>query len=759
MNLVRTALVLPLMVAGSPRAALLPDPVFSREATWHLPGDERAVVLPPGDSAVGEIPVPGLSEKEKAAGGAWRGILSVDLFGTTDGAPGKVAIEALDPATGEVFATTEAAVPGGVAPRAAWAVIASSEQPGAEGAKAFDGDTKTDWHSRYGGDQPKPPHWIGLAFSAPRRIDGVSLLPRQGGFTNGVPRDWRVEARHGGNDWKEVAAGSSDRAEVADRRGPVVVKFAEPIEAEAVRFVIDRDWSGGGFGTAAELTCEGITLEERKPAVAAGARAWLEVPPELMKALQGKAFGLRLTSREGMVVAAEPRAARIHLEPGGKLFGRSNGGLGPDKLGVGLLGFTAMTEHRHTVLSVIEVRPEGPAAKAGLRRGDAIVSVGGVPLTVNDLAPGWTWFHESHEAALGRAIEAALAAGETSLDLGVIRGGKIVNLPVELGRTRPFTTMNPKQDPEAARLVDDMLGWLVKNQQEDGAWSGDIKRTTLAGLALLATEKAEHEELVKRAVEWSLSRFDRPEKHGNLGFWGGAFMGILYAEWHLRTGDERVLPHLEAMRDWAYDGRHMSKWDVPALGHGPDGLPYDQKALVAPACHLLVFEALAMRCGMEDRLWEMLLPYMEMSWSDPADGGHGALGYNRSYKDLGEFWSRTGLFAMACHLRGERPDMRDAMIGIMKERHPWFRNSHAYGEPGGGLGLLGLQLVDPDGFSEMMRDYAWWFSLAWQPGYGLKFTQPHMGAPYMGEDDLFNAMYALVLQAPKKSLHLTGRRP
>jgi hypothetical protein len=276
---------------------------------------------------------------------------------------------------------------------------------------------------------------------------------------------------------------------------------------------------------------------------------------------------------------------------------------------------------------------------------------------------------------------------------------------------------------------------------------------------MLGTGDKKHENQAGKAVEWSLAKFDTPDKHGNLGFWGGAYMGILYAEWHLRTGDERVLPHLDAMRDWAYDGRHPSAWQVPALGHGPDGLPYGQKALVAPACHLLVFEALAMRCGMKSRLWEMLMPYMEMAWSDPKDGGHGALGYNRSYKDLGEFWSRSGLFAMTCHLRGERPDMRDAMTRIMTERHPWIRNSHAYGEPGGGLGLLGLQLAAPESYAAVIRDYAWWFSLAWQPGYGLKFTQPHMGAPYMGEDDLFNVVYALVLQSPKRNLHLTGARP
>jgi hypothetical protein len=102
--------------------------------------------------------------------------------------------------------------------------------------------------------------------------------------------------------------------------------------------------------------------------------------------------------------------------------------------------------------------------------------------------------------------------------------------------------------------------------------------------------------------------------------------------------------------------------------------------------------------------------------------------------------------------------MRDAMTRFMVGHHPWFRNSHAYGEPGGAWGFLGLNLANPAGFDEVFPQYAWWFSLAWEPGYGLRFTTPHMGAPYMGEDDLINATYALVLQAKKRNLHLTGKR-
>jgi hypothetical protein len=720
---------------------------------WPLAG-AGARELAPGASVALAIPVPPLEERENKAAGEWRGVLSVDLFGTSDGRGGAVSVEAVDPATGGVISRSAAEVEK-IAPRSPWVVIVSSEHPGAEAALAFDGNPKTDWHSNYGGRKAEPPHWIGLEFGSPTQLTGVNYIPRQGGFTNGVARAFRVEVRKPGGGWEKLVSGETSQAFAKDRSA-LEVPFPEAGAVDAFRFVIESDWSGGGFGTAGEIEVPGVKLES-VPAVAAASRIWLEIPSAALAALTGKSFELRVANTsQTSVVIGKPRFARLHGAPSGKLFGRSNGGLGPDKLGAGLLGFDALTEHQQTTLSVMNVRSGSAAARQGLRQGDVIIGVRGQPLPVNDLAPGWNWFHQSHEATIGRQTEAALAAGETSLALSVLRDGKTETIAIPLARKAAFTTLNPADDPEAARMLADCLAYLLANQRDDGSWSNCMIRTCFSGLALLATGDPAHRERVQKAVHWARNRYKKPDDYGNLGFWSGAFAGILYSEWHLATGDESVLPNLAALRDWALAGHHNSIWDVPALGHGPSGLPYGNKALVAPACHLLVFEALAKRGGMKSGIWELLKPYMEMSWSDPATGGNGTLGYNRSMKDLEEFWSRTGLFAMAAHLRGERPDMRDAMIKVMRERHPWIRNSHAYGEPGGALGLLALNLISPEIHAEIMRAYTWWFSLAWEPGYGLRFTTPHMGAPYMGEDDLINATYALVLQGPKRNLHLTG---
>ena len=721
--------------------------------TWPLPGSV-GFQLTQDHPLSTAIAIPELGDKEKEVGGEWRVVVSTDLYGTSTYGRSEVTLEAADPATGEAFASATASI-GQPSPRASWAFFCSSENPGdGKALNAFDGNPKTIWHSRYNDGKVQGPHSIGIEFGKPQLLSGIRYTPREG-FGNGNARDYRIEYRSKGQ-WVEASSGTVAKGREST---PLEMTFAEKTAVEAIRMTILSDITGGGFGACAELTPLGITwpLPLEKP-ILARHRVTLEIPAAIISKSTNKRFLIRAINKGADTVVGAVDLARIHLAPSRKLFGRSNGGLGPDELGAGLLGFDALTEHQQKVLSILQVREGSPAAAAGLIAGDAILSVSGIPLATNNLNPGWEWFTHSHEAMLGRATEAALRDHQSQLVIGVLRHGKETAITLDLPRKRPFTTMDPRNDPEAASLLADQLQFIKNSQRENGSWSDDIIRTCWASLSLMASRDAVCKANVARAIDWTMNKYPQPEKYGNLGFWSGAYAGILYSEWFLATGDERVLPYLDALRDWAFHGKHPSAWGVPALGHGTDGLPYGEKALVAPACHLLVFESLAMRCGMKSKLWEMLMPYMEMAWSDPKEGGHGALGYNRSYKDTEEFWSRSGLFAMACQLRGERADMRDAMTAFMEKNHAWLRNTHAYGEPGAGWGLLALNLARPQAFPQVLSQYAWSFSLAWQPGYGLHFTTPHMGAPYMGEEDLINVVYPLILQASKKSLTLTGAK-
>jgi hypothetical protein len=96
---------------------------------------------------------------------------------------------------------------------------------------------------------------------------------------------------------------------------------------------------------------------------------------------------------------------------------------------------------------------------------------------------------------------------------------------------------------------------------------------------------------------------------------------------------------------------------------------------------------------------------------------------------------------------------------FMEERHTYMLNSHAYGEPGAALGLLGLAMADRPAFERILPKWRWRFLNAWQPGYGLRWSTPHMGSPYMGEDEIVNLAYALLSGVENKGLVMAGGQP
>lgn len=489
-------------------------------------------------------------------------------------------------------------------------------------------------------------------------------------------------------------------------------------------------------------------------------RVNVELDSKLIDLLMTADFQLKLSVKgQGGVVFGGLEVVRLHEKPTAKLEAKPNGQSGPDKVNVGSLGFQMLVEHGQRVCSIYNVKEGGAAAEAGLEWGDVLVGVNGVKFGVNSAKPGWDWYDHGHASTVGRAILGGLEGENPSrkITLDVLRNGEFLKLSVNLPDVYLEEDFFSKSSGSGSgdRMKADMLSFLLKNQKKDGSFGCPI-RTTFATLSLLSEHDEKYAEPIFRAVNWMLNKYPNAENFGGLGFWHASYAGILYCEYYLATGDERVLSRIQGIHDWVLTGAHTSKWGMACLGHGVNGLPYGNKALMGPTSHLLVFDGLARRCGVEMQLWETLMPYTEHCWSDPKKGGHGSMGYNASYKDKAQFWSRTGQCALACAIRGERTDMQDAMTGFMRENYPFYRNSHAYGEPGGAWGILSLGMAHPEAYREVMNAYRWEFALSWEPGYGMKFSQPHMGAPYMGQDDLLNAAYPLVFNAGKKTLQMTG---
>jgi len=564
----------------------------------------------------------------------------------------------------------------------------------------------------------------------------------------------------------------------ADDAGGLVVEASGPVgpAADAPNAPPADGWScvvlldGAADRPAPALLLDGHAL--RFLPIAGGRRLVARTPDDFDA---GRAFTATLDAgRADDAVALAPtavRVERVHAAPTGSLVGKANGHLGPDRLDLGPLGFVGLTEHECCGLTVLEVRDGGAAARAGLAVGDLVLALDGEPLPPSSVAPGPAWFERSHEALFGRALEAAARAGRASVALEVLRGDAVVSLALD----QPFRPERfglegddlaaaldagfPLRGPLGDALRTDLVGWARANERDEGGWRGaDAVNPSLGALALLATGEEEDRAAAKRALDFMRAKHPRPSEMEGLAYWTIGFLGVALCEWHLATGDEEVLPWITEAIEWLPTTSHTCKWGMQAFGHGPDGLPYDDKALMAPTAHLLVFDALARRCGVESTVWEHVREYVEHAWSNPDDGGHGAMGYNGSYRDKGEFWSRSGLVALAEHLRGdEETGMREPLVAIMEERHQWMFNSHAYGEPGAALGLLSLATVDRDAFERVLAQYRWRFLANWEPGYGLRYTTPHMGAPYMGGESVVNLAYLLLFAAEERSLVVAGR--
>ncbi|MFT7617694.1 MAG: hypothetical protein ACI97A_001333 [Planctomycetota bacterium] len=450
---------------------------------------------------------------------------------------------------------------------------------------------------------------------------------------------------------------------------------------------------------------------------------------------------------------------KVPRDPSVMKFAKPNGKNGPDRLESGTLGFVSHTAHEHGPLPVVSVRKDSPAAAAGLLPGDIILEVNGRALGVNSCKPGFDWFENGHEPALGRASELALATASPRVSLKVLRGEQTKRLAVKLKRRLPLPENFPFDDEVTPQLYEELLDFVRRTRKKQGHWANggtDWIQTSFAGLALLGRRDPQDYQAIREIADWFMVKFPTPESFGNLGFWSASYAGIFLCEYLLASGDDRVRPWIESALRWIEDGFHTSKWGMPALGHGPSGLPYGQKALMAPASHVVVFEALAKKAGIESTIWPTLLPYMKHSWSDPKEKGHGAMGYNASYRDLGEFWSRSGLFALATQLRGVEKFMRRSLVKIMTERHSFMRNSHAYGNPGDVWGLAGLFCSDAQAFAKVMKAWRWSFGGAWEVGFGLRHTTAHMGSPYMGGEGLLNPAMAMLLSVRHRGLFITG---
>lgn len=198
-------------------------------------------------------------------------------------------------------------------------------------------------------------------------------------------------------------------------------------------------------------------------------------------------------------------------------------GKGEDLHNVGVLGLGV--DLQGATLVVRRVDAGGPAAQAGLKPGDVIVSVAGKPLAAAP-APA-SPLRGGHAGAPGvpsilqvvAEVERCEAEKKRApVVLGVKKGGgDEAAVEVTVARTQPHAKSCPEKCKKCQAIVEQGLAFLARSQRGDGCFPTDLGGktglvvvTSLGGLALLAAG-APLDGPLERATSYVLSHAGKAE--------------------------------------------------------------------------------------------------------------------------------------------------------------------------------------------------------------------------------------------------------
>ncbi len=490
-------------------------------------------------------------------------------------------------------------------------------------------------------------------------------------------------------------------------------------------------------------------------------------------------------------LTAAPAAAQVHYHEGGQPWNQRAGG-GPDAevpgwyYNLGITGMRAELVAEAPKSLVVRHVFAGTPASGVVLVGDQIVGAMGKP------------FREAHRNGYGEevfgaagpieefaaALEAAQdrnASAAGKLPLTVLRDGKELAVTLDVGTAYGNFGMNyPADCTKSARIVAELLEYLVKNQGADGSF-GDPVHDTFAPLALLASGEVRYMPAVERCVRHlaATTKASDDAAKQSLPNWRYMAAAIVMSEYHLATRAEWVLPELAEVRDFIEAGQYldMSQINPKAKESHPDSYPTGPRDSHGGWGHNPGFEgygpiamitaqgalgyALMARCGIaidrarHDAAYEFLRrgsgPNGYVWYGDRKGGG------DDDWADMG----RTGAAAIA-HFMSTYPEAayheRARLHATVIGRHPQsFPDTH--GSPAMGMGYTALGAsIEPASFRRLMDANRWWFALA-QCADGTFYYQPNRDNAGYGSDARMTAssVTAFILLLPKRSLTMTGR--
>lgn len=427
---------------------------------------------------------------------------------------------------------------------------------------------------------------------------------------------------------------------------------------------------------------------------------------------------------------------------------------------MGVLSATGRLSNGDRAILVMDVGKDGAALRGGLTVGDRIVSIAGKqpdPFSMKTDAG-----LSGPQEALAIAIQQACATKPHHLQLVVDRKGKTIPLKMTVPASAPFAQSFPRNCKKSQTYLAGIAKHLVATQRKDGSWQpgvggdADVYMSAFCALAVLADAKVEHRPTIERAIGFiqrkSIATINPQDPKVGPKSWQAASSAILLAEYHLATGDTKVLADLKKCCDLlaARVSEHGTMGHHFTVGYSGGGL-----VIINTQAHLAW--ALAAKCGyqVDQGAWDRSLKEIRGS----IDKKTGAIGYSSRAPWSPDIAARTGAMTAALAIAGQEPKLARQFATSLSTYQGRMRHAHAMSSIGLIYGMAGIKLVNRQAHQQVMRQWAPYLELCRNTvGSAVYFggKRNYGGDQYLGLHPIGNATVALVLASGEEKLFMHG---
>jgi hypothetical protein len=429
---------------------------------------------------------------------------------------------------------------------------------------------------------------------------------------------------------------------------------------------------------------------------------------------------------------------------------------------MGVLSATGRLSDGDRSILVMDVGKDGPAARGGLTVGDRILSIASQqpgPFSMKTDAG-----LSGPQEALAVALQAACATNPHQLQLVVVRKEMTIPLKITVPDSPAFAPSFPRNCTKSQTYLAGIAKHLVATQRKDGSWQpgvggdADVYMSAFCALAVLADNKQAYRPTIERAIGFiqrkSIATINPTDPKVGPKSWQAASSAILLAEYHLATGDKKVLADLAKCCDLlaARVSKHGTMGHHFTVGYSGGGL-----VIINTQAHLAW--ALAAKCGyqVDQGAWDRSMGEIRGS----IDKKTGAIGYSSRAPGSPDIAARTGAMAAALAIAGQEPKLARQFATSLATYQGRMRHAHAMSSIGLIYGIAGLKLVNRQAHQQVMRKWAPYLELCRNTaGSAVYFggKRNYGGDQYLGLHPIGNATVALMLASGQERLFMHGGR-